>query len=230
MARTKARQIEIAFRTHGGKRRGAGRPPTAQRAGVSHAPRDVINRRTPVLVTLKVLREVWNLRAQRVMRGVLPALFAARERLLRLVHFSVQRDHVHLIVEAEDRTALARGVQGLAVRLARALNRVMARKGKVWKERYHARTLRSPRQTRHALAYVLGNARKHAVPLPRRAVDPCSSAASFDGWSGRIVTSAHDLACSAATIALPPISWLLRTGWRRGGDVLDPDHCPGPMT
>jgi REP element-mobilizing transposase RayT len=221
------RPKQLALVRHGGKRRGAGRKPADAIAGVTHAARPTLSGREPVLVTLKARREVWNLRAQRAMRALIPALFAARESLVRLVHFSVQHDHVHLVVEAADKRALSRGVQGLAVRLARALNRLMKRAGKVWKERFHSRVLRTPRQARYCLAYVLGNARKHGVPLPARGLDPCSSAAAFDGWAGCVVVSVHELAHAAMAVAVPPRTWLLRVGWRRAGELLDPDHRPG---
>ena len=220
--------MQLALWTHGGKRRGAGRKPKGRVAGVAHGSRPDVSGRDPVLITLKARREVWNLRTQRAMRALVPALFAARESLVRLVHFSVQHDHLHFLVEVADKSALSRGIGGLAVRLARALNRLMKRKGKVWKERFHSHVLRSPRQVRHCLAYVLGNARKHGVALPARGLDPCSSAAAFDGWAGRIVVSAHELACAAMAVAVAPQSWLLRVGWRRGGELLDPDHRPGP--
>jgi REP element-mobilizing transposase RayT len=228
MGRKKTAQTQLAFRTRGGKRRGAGRKPCGSIAGVSHRARPASYAREPVLVTMKVRREVWNLRTQRVMRRLLPALLAAGARL-RIVQFSVQSDHVHILAEADDAGALSRGVQGLAVRLARAVNRVMKRTGKVFKDRFHSRVLRSPRQMRNALAYVLGNARHHGVALPPRGVDPCSSAARFDGWAGAIVTSTHWLARAAAAIAVAPRTWLLRIGWRRGGPPLDPDHRPGPL-
>jgi hypothetical protein len=94
----------------------------------------------------------------------------------------VQRDHLHLIVEAEDTRSLSRAMQGLSVRIAKALNRALGRKGKVFADRFHDRVLTSPKQVRHALAYVLCNARKHGVAPPIRGgagpswVDPCSSA------------------------------------------------------
>ncbi len=223
---------------HGGKRRGAGRPPAARRgagvshtprAAVSHTPRAAVSAREPVLVTLKVRSEVVRLRSRRTFARLVPALMAAREGLLRLVHFSVQRDHIHLLVEAEDERALSRGVQGLSVRIARALNKLMGRRGRIFADRYHARVLGTPRQVRNALAYVLGNARKHGEAIPPRCVDPCSSAAAFDGWGGPVVTSTHALARAAATAAAPATTWLLRVGWRRAGGLLDPDHRPGPL-
>lgn len=180
-----------------------------------------------MLVTLKVRREISRLRTRHAFARLVPTLAAARDGLLRLVHFSVQHDHIHLIVEAEDRSALSRGVQGLSVRIARALNKLMQRSGKVFEDRYHARVLGTPRQVRHAIAYVLGNARKHGESLPPRGVDPCSSATAFDGWREAIVASSHALARSAAAISVEATCWLLRVGWRRAGGLLDPDHRPG---
>jgi REP element-mobilizing transposase RayT len=96
----------------------------------------------------------------------------------RLIHFSVQGTHIHMIVEAPDVVALGRAMKGLEVRMARALNKVMSRKGVVFADRYHAHLLRSPRETLHAIRYVLDNwvvhARRESQPLPR-GVDPCCS-------------------------------------------------------
>lgn len=229
MPRHTPRQFHFVFRTHGGRRRGAGRKPAGERAGVSHRPRAIVSSRHPILVTLKALPHAWSLRGRRIIHAILRALSAGRDRRVRIVHFSVQRDHIHLIVEAASNEDLSRGMQGLAVRLARAINRAMERKGKVWKEPFHSRPLETPREVRNALGYVLGNARKHGIDLPRRAVDPCSSSATFDGWRTRVLTSRRAVARTAATIATHPTSWLLRAGWRRAGGLLDPDHRPGPF-
>ncbi len=149
------------------------------------------------------------------------ALGAASDRFgMRITHFSVQRDHAHLILEADDRVAVARGIKGLCVRIARAVNRVMGRKGSVFADRYHERVLRTPRQTRHAIGYVLCNFRKHGVSS--RGVDQCSSGALFDGWS-RAVEPSTD----RAIVVAAPRTWLLRVGWRRAGRTIDLTHCPG---
>ncbi len=217
------------FATHGGKRRGAGRRPRGARAGVSHAARATVSPRTPVLVTMKAVPALRSLRTKRALRAMLPSLAAARDGLVRVVHFSVQRDHVHLLVEAVDTRALGRGVGALASSLARAFNRAFGRAGQLWRDRFHSRVLGSPRQVRNALAYVLGNARKHGVSLPPRALDPFSSAAAFDAWDGPVVVSSHPLATRLFAVAAPPRSWLLRVGWCRAGPPLDPDHRPGPL-
>lgn len=162
------------------------------------------------------------------------ALVAARERLGgRVVEFSVQSNHVHLVVEARDRDALSRSLKGLAIRMARSLNRSRGRSGRVFADRYHARALRTPLEVKRALAYVLCNVRKHAaergVLLPGGWMDACSSAAWFDGWATRgAVERALGLgrvAQGAAPVATAH-TWLLRVGWRRHG-LLDADRQPG---
>lgn len=136
----------------------------------------------------------------------------------RVTEFSVQSNHVHLVVEARDGTILSRGMQGLAVRLARAINGLLATRGKVWRERFHARELRTPTEVRNALVYVLMNARKHGARL-RDGVDPFSSAPWFDGFSSRPQREIGECPVSAAR------TWLGGTGWRRRG-LLRPDERP----
>ena len=230
------RQTEILFRTHGGARRGAGRKRLAPRARVLHRPRTRLSGREPVLVTLTTQRALANLRTRRAMERILRSLSRAKDRLgARIIHYSVQRDHLHLIVEAVDTRSLSRAMQGLSVRIAKALNRALGRKGKVFADRFHDRVLNSPRQVRHALAYVLCNARKHGVAPPVRGggpswVDPCSSAGGFDGWCRGVCFAGSAAAHSAGIIAIAaivaPRLWLLRVGWRRGG-LLHPGYDPG---
>ena len=177
-------------------------------------------------MTLKVRREVWNLRARRAMARILAALAAVLAKSgMRVVHYSVQHDHVHLVVEADSRQALSAGMRGLCTSIARRLNALMERTGKVFADRYHERVLTTPRQVRSALRYVLLNARKHGVALRERAwLDPCSSAAVFDGWSIEVRPLAH---VRSAPPTSPPRTWLLRTGWRRAGPPIDPGDTPG---
>jgi hypothetical protein len=152
--------------------------------------------------------------------AVRSALARASGRAFRLVHFSVQTNHMHLIVEANDRQRLSRGVQGLAVRVARAVNRALSRRGPVFSERYHCRALLTPRETRTALRYVLFNSRKH-VRSATLGLDPCSSAAWFDGFRERIPQANGPPVVSRAR------TWLARRGWRRHG-LLSVFESPGP--
>src|SRR5689334_19825652 len=149
-----ARQLELRFPARGGRRKGAGRP-RKENAGASHLCRPSLSRHHPVHVTLRVRRGISSLREQALFSSVRLALNAGKERFgFALVQFSVQRDHLHLIAEARDRRALSRGLQGLSIRIARAVNRRLKREGKVFSDRYHARALKTPRAVRFALRYV----------------------------------------------------------------------------
>src|SRR5204862_1615705 len=135
-----------------------------------------------------------------------------------LCHYAILNDHLHLIVEAVDRTALSRGAQGLAIRIARALNKLWGSRGSVFADRYHDRILRTPRETRNAVRYVLANAKKHAAQgggsRPAQAIDTFTSAPWFDGFRERIIVRGLEAIVRPVTDAR---SWLLRIGWRRHG-------------
>jgi hypothetical protein len=153
----------------------------------------------------------------------------------RVAHYSLQGDHAHLIVEAHGKEALGRGMMSIGARLARAVNRVGRRSGPVLDGRYHHRSLRSPREVRRALAYVLLNARRHLAKsrgVSRSAaahLDGASSARWFDGWrpsaANRLPESSGDVGGAQPEVARPR-TWLLRVGWRRHG-LVDPAEVPG---
>ncbi len=156
------RQIGFQFRTWGGKRKGAGRKPKGEKAGVAHAARPRLASRYPVHVTLRMRKGVWNLRSRRCFTALAKAFWGGANRLgFKLVHFSVQGNHMHLLVEAADERALSRGMTGLGVRIARGLNGIMNRRGSVLADRYHARILRTPTEVRRVRNYLLMNARRH---------------------------------------------------------------------
>ncbi len=156
------RQRAFTFRTWGGRRKGAGRKPNGARAGVAHVTREVLPARFPVHVTWRMEKGVANLRTRRCFNVMKRAMYAgALKGGFRLVHYAVMGNHVHLIVEAPDRVRLARGMQGLGVRIARALNRLMRRSGRVLGDRYHAHILRTPSEVKRARMYLLTNARHH---------------------------------------------------------------------
>jgi REP element-mobilizing transposase RayT len=217
--------LPIPF-TWGGARPGAGRKP-GPRPATPHRARPFHNHGHPVHATLRARREVGSLRTDATFLAVRGALAAASRGDFRVVHFSVQRDHVHLLVEAKDRQALSRGMRGLAIRVALALNRVLARKGRVWADRWHARALTSPRQVRAALVYVLMNFRKHGAEYPSIA-DRCSSARWLDGWKDwrppRVGPFGRRDDERPTAV---PRTWLLGHGWRRHG-LLSVTERPGP--
>jgi REP element-mobilizing transposase RayT len=218
-------QLGLRFRTWGGARQGAGRPRSSQR--VSHLTRERVTRHVPLHVTLRLVRGLPSLRGKAAFRVVREALTAARPGGVRVVQYSIQSNHVHLVVEAQSTQALARGMQALSIRLAKQLNRSFERKGRVFGDRFHARALKTPLEVRRALAYVLNNFRRHAdgkgprLPLSFR--DPMSSAHWFDGWDPEWVHAAPDrraLLDPAPTLESGVVaarSFLLRSGWRRHG-------------
>jgi len=181
----------------------------------------------PCHITLKTRPDVPSLRTVKLVREIERSLARSCERgEFRLVHYSLQANHAHLIVEATDPRSLGHGMKAIAARLARAVNRVFRRSGPVLSDRYHLRVLRTPREVRNALAYVLLNARHHAAEAGRvlsRAfrLDPASSARWFDGWN-----RAARLLLPEPRAVSPPRGWLLRVGWRSWG-LLDPSEVPG---
>ena len=204
----------------GGARRGAGRTPGA-RPPVHHRSRPALRPSAPCHVTLRIARGLPSLRTPGFVRAFEDTLARGCERgAFRVVHYSLQRDHVHMLVEADDANALGRGMMSVGCRLARTFNRVFRRKGRVLGDRYHVRTMTTPREVRNALAYVLLNFRKHhaqADSPPRHIAvgpDPASSGRWFDGWTPAAMGGEDKPAPRCVARAR---SWLLRVGWRRHG-------------
>jgi hypothetical protein len=202
---TTGSQLELDFRPtgRGGRRKGAGRKASADRKGfVEHVARPPHDDEKPVHVTVRAVG-----------------------------HFTVQGNHLHMIVEANEGLSLSRGMQRLLSRLAMTINAIARRRGKVWRDRYHRRDLCSPRQFRNALVYVLFNRRKHA-PTDRDAelwagcIDPCSSAAWFTGWVANSGPPQSSIARAGPSVIAEPKSWLARGGWERRGRIRLDERVP----
>ncbi len=213
----------------GGARPGAGRP-RGPNPRILHRRREKFPRSTPCHVTMRVRDDVPSLRNARFVREAERTLAVGCERGdARLVHYSIQGNHVHMLVEATGREALANAMKSIGARLARAVNRVFARRGPVLSDRYHLRVLRSPLEVRRALAYVLLNARRHAAKrgakLSKASIDPASSGRWFDGWK-RSFRARSALPGREPLPVARPRTWLLRVGWRQRG-LIDPAEVPG---
>ena len=227
------RQTTFAFRPsgRGGARPGAGRR-RVRRSRVAHRTRERIPNDCPLLVTLRAADDVPALRRAHFVRAFRESLRQAAERPgFRVVHYSVQDNHAHFLVEAEDNLSLANGMKSLGARFARCVNRVYGRTGRVLATRFHHVVKRTPTEVRRALAYVLLNIRKHYWERRRRkppaVLDGASSGLWFDGWKGRSPPpfgryADRDRACEVAA----PRTWLLEKGWRRIG-LIDPAEVPG---
>ncbi len=223
----------MLWKKRGGKRRGAGRPPKGTRAGSPHKQRPDLHARYPVHVTLRVAVAVGNLRRRCVYQAIREAtLTTARREDFRIVHLSIQRTHVHLLVEANDKGALARGMQGFQISAAKHLNAAISkgkpgprRRGAVFPDRYHAEIITSPRQARHALSYCLNNFRKHRedlrAPMSEWTIDWFSSGVVFPGWAeyGDEPVLWRGPATYDPLIVYQPRTWLLREGWKQSGSI-----------
>jgi len=193
-----------------------------------HGARPALASRFPVHVTVRIgdgVPRLRNFKRCKVLRAAL--VRTCSKPGFRICQFSVQRNHIHLLCEAKNSEALARGIQGFEVSAARRLNRLSGRRGSVFDDRYHAEILRSPNQVRNALCYVLNNARKHGERLRSSLPDLLSSSWHFDGWqdggwrSGLAPPEGPPCVAGART-------WLLTRGWRKFG-WLAVDEVPGRL-
>ncbi len=222
--------LELKPRGRGGRREGAGRKRRGK-ATMPHRARPVHERQHPVHVTLRIVHGVPSLRRKVPYRLIKHAMAETTRRSdFRIAHYSVQRNHLHLIVEADDASALSRGVRALEIRIAHRINRLERRRGRLFADRYHARKLETPREVRAGLAYVLLNARRHArqhgVALPKNWIDPYASSDYFDGWRGRIVEPRDPVDTMLGAPVRRSTLWLLTTGWKRRG-LIPVDQVPG---
>ncbi len=216
----------LPFRSgRGGARGGAGRKPKVSgRPGVDHRSRAPLASRFPVHVTLKLQSGLPRLRSRREYAALRAAFAAGCARNLagtfRLCHYAVLNDHLHLLCEAETRTALSRGLQGVLIRIAKALNKLWSRRGSVFADRYHDHILKSPREVRNALRYVFGNGKKHATEgrevRVAQAIDTFTSAPWFTGFRERITVLGIEAIVRPVADAR---TWLLTEGWLRHGRI-----------
>ena len=223
--------LDLRVRTHGGARPGAGRPrmKESKRKAMPHRSRASHRKGDPVHVTIRLKNRLPSLRSELLERIVKRALLDQRKMLeakeakhFQVVHFTIQDDHMHLIVEAPDRRGIARGVMGLEIRIARRINALFGQKGRFWSDRYHRRDLRTPTEVRNVLRYVLLNTQKHHRIIGDRCfADPSSSAATFDGFARPPFVFDDRFRWPRAV----PRTWLLETGWRRRG-LIDPADIP----
>jgi REP element-mobilizing transposase RayT len=226
LPKTRPRDKNNQFR--GGARPGAGRPKRKRgRSSEPHTIRPQLKASQPVHVVMRAASDVGSLRTMEGFAAVREAR-ASTLRLadsFRIIHFTIQRNHIHLIVEAHDRKALSTGMQVFGISCAKQLNaaisarRGVRRRGTVFTDRYYARILKTPREVRNCLSYVLNNWRHHKVDAQHPwKIDPYSSALAFDGWKERPEGKRFAIppGYEGSWIWLPR-TWLMTTGWRRRG-------------
>ena len=195
-----------------------------------HDQRPTFAARYPLHVTLRIEEGVPSLAREFLMKVTRRAIADSHKPEFRIVEFNVLTNHLHLIVEANGAAALSRGMNGFGVRAATRLKRALARTGKLFATRYHARALRTPREVRHALRYVLLNRKHHAAEqrFAKYWIDPCSSAAWFAGWAEPIRAEVHwkQVLVAQAAPTATATTWLLTTGWHEKHGRLRFDEAP----
>jgi REP element-mobilizing transposase RayT len=215
------------------RRRGValGRRPRAERVGfVSHSARPEHDYRHPVHVSMRRVKRAPSLRSERIFRAILGQLARVKRSGGHVVHYSVQNDHLHLIVEGESRQDLSAQMRKLFARIALAVNAIAKRRGSLFRDRHHREELDGPTKTRNALVYVLFNDRKYHAQNGGAItdellsdVDDRSSAAWLDGWDPRARPPPETVARLRArdgdidgfgAPCIEPETWLAQEGWR----------------
>ena len=251
MARPRKRHVQLALPMprkrdkngglRGGARPGAGRPkkPISEgRASEAHKVRPRIRAKQPVHVVMRADPVVGTLRTHAVFRAVREATLVAAYKhadTFRIVHLSIQRSHIHMIVEVANRMALAKGMQAFGISAAKQINALIGartgerRRGSVFTDRYHAVILQNPKQVRNTLMYVLNNWHHHGesaetLRKPWK-IDPYSSAIAFTGWKEREDTLFRIPDGYDGMFTWLPRTWVLKTGWRRWG-LISIDEVP----
>ena len=230
--RARKRHVQQELFRRRGKRKRAGRKPKSIRTGSSHQARPTIKPYHALHVVMRVVPTVGNMRRRSLYKAMRDATITAalRERF-QIVHVSIQRTHVHMLVEAKNKLALARGMQGFQISAARNINTALGadkyrrRRGQVFANRYHLEVITSPKRARHALSYVLNNWRKHLEDQQGLAstwlVDPFSSGIMFPDWRELEdkdvmwpIRETYD-----PLVVYRPGTWLLREGWKLHGSI-----------
>src|SRR6185503_14810781 len=230
--RPRKRHVQQELFRRGGKRKRAGRKPKGARAGAPHKKRPDIRPNQALHVVMRVVSAVGNLRRRSLYKAMRDATITAglRERF-RIVHISLQRNHVHMLAEADTNLALAHGMQGFQISAARNINTALGvdkyrrRRGPVFADRYHLEVITSPTRAHRALSYVLNNWRKHREDREGLArtwlVDPFSSGILFPDW--KELEDKHVMWPIRDTyeplFVRRPASWLLREGWKLIGPI-----------
>lgn len=210
---------QLVLKSWGGKRKNAGRPNKTGR--VSHKKRGFIKRSEPMHVTWRLKEgHKLNLRANTVAAIFKKSALGAKEYGLRILHYSILKNHLHLIVEADDNATLESGIKSFAIRFSLGVRALINIKGSLFNGRYHLHILKTPREVKNAIAYVLQNFAKHTKLLLH--IDQFSSAAWFGGWSKLFgaaragpILEGRDGARKLPEFLSPPRTWLGREGWQR---------------
>ncbi len=202
---------------HGGRRDRAGRKKRSRR--VHHAKREEFSRDSVVHATISFRSGLANLRCKKVAKAIWRAITEFRqsgsvtEDEFRLIVLSIQRDHLHLGVEAESSEKLSNAIQRLKQRIQATLQRLWGITGTIYAGRFHMRVAKSALEVRRLFSYILGNGRHHGS-WKEASTDPYSTGFWFEGWHWEMQFAPP---CEPESIVSKARSWFARIGWRRAG-------------
>ena len=186
-----------------------------------HETRAVHDEKHPVHVTIRRVALGPSFRTQLVCGAIRKVIAAAKSKGVRVVHYSVQENHIHLMAEAKSAADLSSQMRTLFSRIAFAVNEVAKRRGRLFRDRHHRHALKTPREVRNALVYILFNDRKHSAQSTANAstaptVDRCSSVYWMHDWAPSDKPPAGGILPLADAPTSRPQTWLARWGWHRG--------------
>jgi putative transposase len=197
----------------GGRRKNAGRK--NRTSTVNHMKRKKVEAKYPIHITIKLKKGVASLRGPRMVAAFKSSLRKAKKRGLKVIHYALESNHAHLFAESEDNRTLRSGMASFGSSFGKSVRRLAGGKGSVFNGRYHLQVLKSPRQTKNAMAYVLLNHSKHQGAKPY--VDEKSSAVLFGDWRALLGDRYRiDESPPRPQYLSDAESWLGRVGWRRG--------------
>jgi hypothetical protein len=215
----KLKQLEMkGLKGWGGKRKGAGRK--NQTGTINHLKRERVNSKTPIHVTMKLRHGLPDIQCPEMHEKFKAGALKAKALGLRVVHYTVEWDHIHMLLECSNNKALSQGMKSLGASFGRAIRKFAGGKGRVFKERFHMRVLKTPTEVRNAMAYVLTNTSKHHKMAP--GPTPYSSGMYFSEWkkllgrrAGPNLREFVPLTSKLPEFLCEPKSWLAREGWRK---------------
>ncbi|MDD4973652.1 MAG: transposase [Bacteriovorax sp.] len=126
-----------------------------------HTSRPHLSKACSLHLTVKIKKIKAELKNKSVLSILKRAILNARKQGLKVIHYSLEYDHVHLLIEADNNHILSKGMQSFGVTISKAINRMRKLKGGVYKHRYHFRKISSPRQLKNVLNYIFNNGIKH---------------------------------------------------------------------
>ena len=201
-----------------------------------HRARAAHDARHPVHVTIRRVPLAPSFRAQRISAAIMREIAFAKSKGVRVIEHSIQENHLHLMIEGKSAEDLSAQMRKLFSRIATAVNRIAERHGSLFRDRHHRHALKSPREVRNAIVYILFNARKHRTGHAAEdqaffdAPDPLSSAPWFHDWAEDARPPPDAILATRRGLTESPLArattWLATVGWKRGGGPIRFDEAP----